>query len=201
MKTSQTGIEMIKKYEGVRLQAYKAIPTELHYTIGYGHYGADVSPDMKITKKQAEELLKSDLEKFEGYVNQIGLELSQPQFDALVSFAYNCGVGNLRKLVLNRTLQEIADHITLYNKAGGRVLAGLTKRREEEKALFLSTSVIVPKVSTVDTEHGKIVETVAREVVKGLWGVGQDRVNKLKAAGHDPREIQKRVNEIIKEGR
>lgn len=140
MKTSQKGIDLIKCFEGCRLQAYKAVPTEPCYTIGYGHYGSDVSPNMVISQAQAEAFLKQDLAKYESAVNSLGIPLNQNQFDALVSFAYNCGAGNLKKLVRGRDTQQIADAMLQYNKSGGNVLAGLTRRRQAERELFLTGS-------------------------------------------------------------
>lgn len=140
MTTSKAGIALIKRYEGCRLQAYKPIPAERYYTIGYGHYGPDVSPNMVISQAEAEAILVNDLKKYEQAVNSTGLALNQSQFDALVSFAYNCGVGNLKKLVANRTPEQIADAMLAYNKGSGKVLPGLTKRRQEERALFLSSN-------------------------------------------------------------
>lgn len=138
MKTSQNGIDLIKKFEGCRLQAYKAVSTEPCYTIGYGHYGSDVSPNMVISQAQAEDFLKQDLAKYESAVNALGIPLTQNQFDALVSFTYNCGAGNLKKLVRGRDAQQIADAMLQYNKSGGNVLAGLTRRRQAERELFTS---------------------------------------------------------------
>ena len=140
MTTSKAGIALIKRYEGCRLQAYKPIPAEHYYTIGYGHYGPDVAPNMVISQAEAEAILVNDLKKYEQAVNSTGLTLNQSQFDALVSFAYNCGVGNLKKLVANRTPEQIADAMLMYNKGSGKVLPGLTKRRQEERALFLSSN-------------------------------------------------------------
>lgn len=140
MTTSKAGIALIKRYEGCRLQAYKPIPAERYYTIGYGHYGPDVAPNMVISQAEAEAILVNDLKKYEQAVNSTGLTLNQSQFDALVSFAYNCGVGNLKKLVANRTPEQIADAMLAYNKGSGKVLPGLTKRRQEERALFLSSN-------------------------------------------------------------
>lgn len=140
MTTSKAGIALIKRYEGCRLQAYKPIPAERYYTIGYGHYGPDVVPNMVISQAEAEAILVNDLKKYEQAVNSTGLMLNQSQFDALVSFAYNCGVGNLKKLVANRTPEQIADAMLAYNKGSGKVLPGLTKRRQEERALFLSSN-------------------------------------------------------------
>lgn len=138
MKTSQAGINLIKSFEGCRLKAYKPVSTERYWTIGYGHYGADVKQGMTITQAQADSFLVADLSKFEGYVNALGKQLNQNQFDALVSFAYNCGAGNLRTLCANRTLPQIAVKLLAYNKAGGKVLSGLTRRRKEEQKLFNS---------------------------------------------------------------
>lgn len=136
MTTSQKGIDLIKQFEGCRLKAYKAIPSEKYFTIGYGHYGADVVEGMTISQADAEEFLRRDLGKFEAYVEKTGLKLNQNQFDALVSFTYNCGPGNLLKLVAGRTIPQIGSAILKYNKAGGKVLKGLTRRREAEYNLF-----------------------------------------------------------------
>lgn len=140
MKTSNNGINLIKSFEGVRLTAYKAVTTEKYYTIGYGHYGADVKAGMKITQAQADEYLKADLAKFEAKVNkyQVQYNFNQNQYDALVSFAYN--VGNIDGLTKKgtRTIEQIANSFKLYNKSGGKVLQGLVNRRAKEKALFES---------------------------------------------------------------
>ena len=137
MKTSQKGINLIKKYEGCRLTAYKPVPTEKYWTIGYGHCGPDVAAGAVISQMQADLYLMLDLEKFEKKVAKYThYNWTQNEFDALVSFAYN--VGGIEQLTDNgkRTKQQIAAKIPAYNKAGGKVLAGLTKRRKEEQALF-----------------------------------------------------------------
>lgn len=136
MKISSNGLGLIKQFEGCRLKAYKCVNTEKYYTIGYGHYGADVSSNMTITQAQADAFLVADIAKFESHVNATGLMLNQNQFDALVSFTYNCGQGNLKKLIANRTLSQIADAMLLYNKSGGKVLPGLVNRRKAEQTLF-----------------------------------------------------------------
>lgn len=144
MKTSQNGIDLIKQFEGCRLEAYKALPTEKYFTIGYGHMGADVKQGMIISQAKAEELLKKDLEKFEKSVTTLTAKYSginQNQLDALASFTYNCGAGNLAKLVEGRTLAQVADAILKYNKAGGKELEGLTRRRKAERELFIKRDV------------------------------------------------------------
>lgn len=142
MQTSQNGIDLIKSFEGCRLTAYKPVAAEQYYTIGYGHYGPDVKKGQTITQAQAEALLKTDLTRYEGYVKQYAkFSMNQNQFDALVSFCYNCGVGSLQTLVKNRPPATVAEKMLLYNKgAGGVVLSGLTKRRQAERELFLTST-------------------------------------------------------------
>ena len=135
-KLGSAGENLIKSYEGYRDTAYKAVPTEKYYTIGWGHYGADVRKGEKITKAQAQKLFEDDISKFVNAVNSLDLDLNQNQFDALVSFCYNCGPGNLFKLVNGKSLSQISKDLLLYNKSGGKVLNGLVKRRRAEKALF-----------------------------------------------------------------
>ena len=137
MKINAEGLALIKSFEGCRLSAYKVTPSEKFWTIGYGHNGADVKQGMTITMATANALLLADITKFEQAVNATGLKLSSNQFSALVSFTYNCGASNLKKLIANRTLPQIADAILLYNKSGGKVLEGLKRRRQAERALFL----------------------------------------------------------------
>ena len=139
MKTSEKGVALIKKFEGCRLQAYKPVATEQYWTIGYGHYGPDVAPNAVISQMQADAYLRLDLEKFEKKVEKYNAKYlwTQNEFDALVSFAYN--IGSIDQLTANgtRSKQQIAAKITAYNKAGGKVLAGLTKRRAAEKEMFI----------------------------------------------------------------
>lgn len=138
MITSNEGRRLIKNYEGLRLKAYKPVAAEKYWTIGYGHYGADVSQNMVITEAQAENYLTQDLKKFENAVNKLGRTFNQNQFDALVSFTYNCGAGSLNTLCRNRNNAQIAEALLLYCKdVTGKVLPGLQKRRKQERELFL----------------------------------------------------------------
>lgn len=140
MKINKEGLELVKSFEGLRLEAYKAVETEKYYTIGYGHYGADVTKGMKITQATAEKYLIEDLNQAElavmGYM--LIYNFNENQFSALVSFTYNCGAGNLSKLTNKgqRTIEEIKTNLPKYNKSGGKVLAGLTRRRKAELELF-----------------------------------------------------------------
>ena len=126
---------------GCRLTAYKN-RGEQFYTIGYGHYGSDVKAGQTITYEQAETLLRADLQGTVDYIlkNYQYLKLNQNELNALVSFAYNCGVGSLNRLTDNktRTKEEIAEHIIAYTKSGSESNRnGLLKRRQAEKEMFL----------------------------------------------------------------
>lgn len=147
MNISKEGLELIKKYEGLRLTAYKCVPTEQYYTIGYGHYGADVSVGMTITEAQAEAYLREDIREAEQAVNAQNRVFNQNQFDALVSFTYNCGAGNLKKLCKDRDLAAIGEKLILYNKSGGKELAGLVRRRTEEQKLYQRKALNQPPQS------------------------------------------------------
>lgn len=142
MSISEKGVELVAKYEGCRLAAYKC-PAGV-WTIGYGHTMGVKPGDTLPSNQAAKALLKEDLKKYGDYVNNcrkkglITFSLNQNQFDALTSFTYNCGNGSLQKLVSGRDAATIAEKLLLYNKGGGKVLAGLTKRRQEERELFLS---------------------------------------------------------------
>ena len=138
MKTSQKGKTLIKQFEGFRPDAYKVHAGEKFYTIGYGHYGPDVTPNMKISREQGEKLLTDDLVKFERLVDvyQGIYGFNQNQYDALVSFAYNVGSINQLTAYGKRSIDVIAKKMLEYTKSGGKELAGLVKRRKAEYELF-----------------------------------------------------------------
>lgn len=142
MHISNRGMELVARYEGCRLEAYLCPAGK--WTIGYGHTEGVRPGDRLASPEEARKLLKKDLEKYEAYVNafaaegKISFPLNQNQFDALTSFCYNCGKGNLQKLVSGRDAATVGQKILLYNKSAGKVLDGLVRRREEESALFMS---------------------------------------------------------------
>lgn len=137
LSISKTGFDLVKRFEGCRLKAYQ--DSVGVWTIGYGHT-AGVVKGQVITQAQADAYLKSDCANAEKHVNNYNniYHWNQNQFDALVSFTFNCGSGNLKTLLNNgqRTISEISAKITAYNKAGGKVLQGLVNRRNAEKELF-----------------------------------------------------------------
>lgn len=140
MKTSKNGIELIKKYESCKLTAYKC-PAGV-WTIAYGHTYA-VRPTDKITQEQADMMLICDLTEAENCINAVSRkELTQNQFDALVSFVFNVGCGAFRsstmlKLINMGKFTQAALEFAKWNKSVGKVLEGLTKRRESERLLFV----------------------------------------------------------------
>ena len=185
---SANGLDFIKSHEGCRLVAYKVQDSDKYYTIGYGHYGADVEKGSRISMSQAKALLKSDCERFVTHVNRYmeTYNFNQNQFDAMVSFAYN--VGNISGLTSDGTLplENIPGKMLLYCNSNGKKLAGLVARRRDEKALF-ETPVSTPALKSVDE--------ISDEVIKGLWGNGESRKKALEKCGYNYSEIQKAVNE------
>lgn len=146
MQTSPNGISLIKQFEGRDLKAYQ--DSVGVWTIGYGWTqpvnGKPIKAGMVIDLATAERLLKTGLVGYENDVSKlVKVPLTQGQFDALVSFAYNLGARSLSTSTLLKKLNAgdykgAADEFTRWNKAGGKVLNGLTRRREAERALFLS---------------------------------------------------------------
>jgi len=142
MKTGTKGIELIKHFEGCELEAYKCAAGV--WTIGYGHIKG-VTPESVITQEQAEQMLVEELNEYEGYINDmVTTPLSQNQFDALVSWVYNLGGGNLKASTLLKVVNQgdfdgVPAQIMRWNKAGGKVLEGLTRRRQAEADLFSAT--------------------------------------------------------------
>jgi lysozyme len=138
-KTSKAGLNLIKEFEGLRLTAYLC-PAKV-WTIGYGTTKG-VKPGQRITEAQAEELLREDVAAFErGVADAVTGPLAQHQFDALVSLAYNIGLGAFRTSTLLRLLNKgeyasAAKQFDRWNKAGQKVLAGLKRRRAAERKLF-----------------------------------------------------------------
>lgn len=140
MRINQEGINLIKSFEGCKLQAYKDIVGI--WTIGYGHTGPEVIQGLSWTQEQADNALVKDLTKFENGVNALAPNLNANEFSALVVFSYNVGLGALGKSTLLKKLLAgdkvgAADEFLRWNKAGGKEVAGLTRRRIAERALFL----------------------------------------------------------------
>ena len=159
MKASDKCISMIRHHEGVRFRAYRC-PAKL-WTIGVGHvlypnqgrlpldqrqdFQLQESDNRTFSAEEVDGILRSDLARFErGVAIQCPVSLTQGQFDALVSFSFNCGLGTLQRSTLRQKLlrgetEDAAQELLKYTIGGGRVLPGLVKRRQDERAVFLGT--------------------------------------------------------------
>ena len=141
MSASEKAYSLIRQFEGLRLTAYRC-PAGV-WTVGYGHTSG-VVPGMNITKEQAEEFLKKDIETAENIVNAECPNLRQCQFDALVPFVFNVGSGNFRKSTLLKKVKANSDDNSIMDEflrwvyAKGVVLPGLQKRRFAEMRLYFS---------------------------------------------------------------
>ena len=139
MKISGEGKALIKKFEGCELEAYKCSAGV--WTIGYGHT-AGVKEGDKINQDEANHLLTEDLEEFEAYVSDlVSVDLDEHQFDALVAWTFNLGPSNLKSSTLLKVLNDsqydkVPSEMKRWNKAGGKVLEGLIRRRDAEALLF-----------------------------------------------------------------
>ena len=201
---SNHGLSIIKEFEGFLPKAYRC-PAGV-WTIGYGTtsyckdiIGTDIRPGMTITEKKASEWLKKVVDhSCSKNVNKYDhiYHWTQNEFDAMVSFAYN--IGSIDGLVDNgkRKKSDIPVKMMDYVHANGQVLAGLVRRRKIERDLFLNKKKVVEKKENFC--KGKSLREIANEVVRGEWGSGNERVNKLKKAGCDPKKVQDEVNRIFK---
>lgn len=197
MTINNKGIDLIKSFEGCVLHTYNDGVGVA--TIGYGHTGKvnsktlSLNKPIYITKTQAENLLKSDLKTFEKAVTSFdkkyNYNFNDNEFSALVSFAFNLGTGSLEQVSSKgkRSKQQIASSMLLYNKAGGKVLQGLVKRRQAEVNLF--NTPITKKLT---------ITQIAKEVINGKWGNGEQRKQLLTQAGYNYTKVQKKVNEMLK---
>ena len=139
MNISNEGISLIKKFEGCELESYQdAVGV---WTIGYGHT-KNIKEGMTISKEQADNMLLNELDEYCEYVEKaVDVTLKQCEFDALVAWTYNLGPTNLNESTMlkklnNKEYQDVPHEIKRWNKAGGKVLEGLVRRREAESLLF-----------------------------------------------------------------
>lgn len=210
MKTSQEGIRLIEEFEGCRLTAYQ--DSVGVWTIGYGHT-KNVKRGQAITKQQAEHYLIQDVAKAEKNVSSFDSKYhwNQNQFDALVSFAFN--IGSINQLTANgtRTIAQISDKILQYNKAGGKELPGLTRRRKAERLLFIRPVSIKSQVedgTALPGNSGTNMPTIKQgskgQIVK-IWqiilGLTKDQIDGVFGPYTEQRTIQFQAErELTKDG-
>jgi lysozyme len=148
MNITQQGLALIRRAEGFRSIAYRDAAGT--WTIGYGHTSSAGSPSvrrgMKITRQQAEQILVRDVASFaHGVESLVAVPLTEGQFSALVSFAYNVGLENFRKSSVLRAVNAgdfaaVPRRLSLWVKSRGRVLPGLVSRRAAEAAMFIEAA-------------------------------------------------------------
>ena len=172
MNISERGLNLIKSYEGCRLTAYRCPANVL--TIGWGHT-KNVYESMSITQDEADRLLVEDVQMYANAVNKYvsKFNLNQNQFDALVSFAYNCGIGSLDSVCSCNTLDEIRAELLLYVNGGGVRLPGLVRRRNEELALFNEgcTTSFTHSINNTEVLERSYPETGVATVIVDTLGV------------------------------
>lgn len=202
MKISKDGLNLIKQFEGVRLTAYKCPAGVL--TIGIGHTSAagppEVKPGMTITAQDAYEILQRDLGQYENAINNlVKVTLTQNQFDALVSFVYNVGVGAFQKSTLLKKLNAgqydaVPAELMKWTKAGGKELPGLVRRRRAEASLWrgVDETGSIGDDARVEPDLPKPSKTMAKSkegnaalITAGLGGVtaAKDAADTIKQAG------------------
>lgn len=194
MKVSDNVKEQIKRFEGCRLTSYQCASNV--WTIGYGHTGADVVPNMTITQQDADDLFEKDLLKAQSKVNVYNSIYSwtQNEFNALVSFAFN--VGGIHQLTDNgnRSKEEIANAIPKYCHSRGKVLAGLVTRRDFELNLFwLDVDImnsdmydrpLLKKGTTLKDAVKRVQESLYKigmfneKSIDGIYGIGTESIIK-----------------------
>lgn len=185
MKTSQHGIDLIKEYEGFRARAYRD-PVGI-WTIGYG-FTRGVQPGDTITRAEAEIRLRRELIDYErGVLRATGGRATQPQFDALVSFAFNVGVaGMARSTVIKRhnegSHQAAARAFALWNKAGGREWPGLTRRRAAEAALYLTPEVVHQPLPTGEDMQEAVAAAEMPRQIEPERPIVQSEINRAAVA-------------------
>ena len=152
-------VNVIKTWEGLSLKACKAVSTEKYWTIGYGHYGAEVKANQTITEAEAEALLKSDLKVFENAVNSaVKVSITQAQFDACVSLAYNIGTGafansDIVSFINAGKIGHACVDFPSWRLSGGQILVGLQRRRQSEMESF-GTGVNFTLTDTMNVRSG-----------------------------------------------
>lgn len=142
MKINDAGLNLIKQFEGCELLSYQ--DSAGLWTVGVGHLGPPAGPGVAIDQETADRLLRDDLKRTEEGVEKcLKVQVTENQFSAMVCFAFNVGVGALKSSTLLKKVNAgdfkgAADEFLRWNRAGGKVVSGLTRRRLAEKALFLS---------------------------------------------------------------
>lgn len=195
MKTSENMIVIIKKFEGLRLKAYKC-PAGV-YTVGYGHT-ENVYADSEISELMADQILRKDLEKFEKIINDLDLPLLQCEFDALVSFVFNVGIGNfnkstLKKLLLQKKFFYAAKEFDKWVFANGKKLLGLQNRRNKERKIFEGRYL----EDYQDSELDSLIENLSDDLKHSKSEIKKSEYQKNIAYLIENKILKSRITELL----
>ena len=195
LKTSESMIAVIKKFEGLRLKAYKC-PAGV-YTIGYGHT-ENVYADSEISELMADQILRKDLKKFEQTINDLDLPLLQCEFDALVSFIFNVGIGNfnkstLKKLLLQKKFFYASKEFDKWVFANGKKLPGLQNRRNKERKIFEGRKL----EDYQDNELDSLIETLSDDLTHSKSEIKKAEYQKNIAYLIENKILKSRITELL----
>lgn len=195
LKTSENMIAIIKKFEGLRLRAYKC-PAGV-YTIGYGHT-ENVLANSEISELMADQILRKDLKKFEQAINDLGLPLLQCEFDALVSFVFNVGIGNFNKSTLKKLLSQkkffyAAKEFDKWVFANGKKLSGLQNRRNKERKIFEGQKL----EDYQDSELDSLIETLSDDLKHSKSEIKKSEYQKNIAYLIENKILKSRITELL----
>ena len=195
LKISESMIAVIKKFEGLRLKAYKC-PAGV-FTIGYGHT-ENVFADSEISELMADQILRKDLQKFEQTINDLDLPLLQCEFDALVSFVFNVGIGNFNKSTLKKLLSQkkffyAAKEFDKWVFAGGKKLPGLQNRRNKERKIFEGRKV----EDYHDNELDSLIETLSDDLKHSKSEIKKAEYQKNIAYLIENKILKSRITELL----
>ena len=193
LETSESMIAVIKKFEGLRLKAYKC-PAG---TIGYGHT-ENVCADSEISELMADQILRKDLKKFEQTINDLDLPLLQCEFDALVSFVFNVGIGNFNKSTLKKLLSQkkffyAAKEFDKWVFAGGKKLPGLQNRRNKERKIFEGRKL----EDYQDSELDSLIETLSDDLKHSNSEIKKSEYQKNIAYLIENKILKSRITELL----
>ena len=195
LETSESMIAVIKKFEGLRLKAYKC-PAGV-YTIGYGHT-ENVCADSEISELMADQILRKDLKNFEQAINNLDLPLLQCEFDALASFVFNIGIGNFNKSTLKKLLSQkkffyAAKEFDKWVFAGGKKLPGLQNRRNKERKIFEGRKL----EDYHDNELDSLIETLNDDLKHSKSEIKKSEYQKNIAYLIENKILKSRITELL----
>ena len=195
LETSESMIAVIKKFEGLRLKAYKC-PAGV-YTIGYGHT-ENACADSEISELMADQILRKDLKNFEQAINNLDLPLLQCEFDALASFVFNIGIGNFNKSTLKKLLSQkkffyAAKEFDKWVFAGGKKLPGLQNRRNKERKIFEGRKL----EDYQDNELDSLIETLSDDLKHSNSEIKKAEYQKNIAYLIENKILKSRITELL----